>query len=135
LGYAYSKGKGVPQDYKEAIKWYRLSAEQGDASAQSNLGASYEHGHGVLQDYKEANRLYRLSAEQGDTGGQSNLGLMYANGTGVLQDYALAHMWLNICGSNGGEDCVKNRKAVEERMSKQQIEKAQEMARNWKPKK
>ena len=23
-------GEGVPQDYAEAVKWYRLAAEQGD---------------------------------------------------------------------------------------------------------
>ena len=37
----HSKGQGVPQDYKEAVKWYRLSAEQGDAQAQYNLGVMY----------------------------------------------------------------------------------------------
>jgi hypothetical protein len=33
----YDKGKGVPQDYKIAVKWYRLAAEQGNAIAQSIL--------------------------------------------------------------------------------------------------
>ena len=28
--------QGVPQDYKEAVKWCRLSADQGYSSAQSN---------------------------------------------------------------------------------------------------
>jgi len=56
-------------------------------------------------------------------------------GNGVLQDYALAHMWWNICGSGGNEDCVQRRNTVEKGMTPSQIEKAQEMARNWKPKK
>jgi hypothetical protein len=34
----YQNGRGVPQDYKTAAKWYRLAAEQGLANAQSNLG-------------------------------------------------------------------------------------------------
>ena len=85
------------------------------------------------QDYKEAVRLYRLSAEQGDADAQYNLGLMYAKGQGVPQDYVLAHMWWNISGSNGYKDAVTNRNIVEKKMSKQQIEKAQELARNWKP--
>ena len=34
----YDNGEGVPQDYAEAVKWYRLAAEQGDARAQYNLG-------------------------------------------------------------------------------------------------
>ena len=31
LGVMYDEGEGVPQDYKEAIKWYQMSADQGDA--------------------------------------------------------------------------------------------------------
>ena len=31
LGLMYRNGQGVPQDYKTAVKWYRLAAEQGDA--------------------------------------------------------------------------------------------------------
>ena len=33
LGLIYYKGKGVPQDYKKALKWYTLSAEQGNKVA------------------------------------------------------------------------------------------------------
>jgi len=32
LGVLYEKGQGVPQDYKEAMKWFRLAAEQDNAS-------------------------------------------------------------------------------------------------------
>ena len=60
---------------------------------------------------------------------------MYVNGQGVPQDYVSAHMWFNLSGSNGYEDAVGNRNILEKKMSKQQIEKAQELARNWKPKK
>ena len=38
LGVVYAQGLGVPQDYKEAAKWYRLAAEQGHAAAQRNRG-------------------------------------------------------------------------------------------------
>ena len=133
LGIMYDNGQGVPQDYKEAVKWYRLAAEQGQAKPQYNLGVMYEKGQGVPQVYKEAVKWYRLSAEQEKASAQCNLGLMYANGTGVLQDYALAHMWFNLCGSTGDKDCVKNRNIIENKMTPSQIEKAQEMARNWKP--
>ena len=37
-GLRYAQGEGVPQDYVEAVKWYRLAAEAGHASAQKNLG-------------------------------------------------------------------------------------------------
>ena len=31
----------MPQDYGEAVKWYRRAADQGDAQAQYNLGLWY----------------------------------------------------------------------------------------------
>ena len=47
LGDVYAKGKGVPQDYALAAKWYRQAAEQGSAAAQVNLAALYAAGAGV----------------------------------------------------------------------------------------
>ena len=76
LGVMYENGKGVLQDYEEAVKWYRLAAEQGDARGQITLGVMYQNGKGVLQDYAEAAKWYRLAAEQGLTLAQTNLGYM-----------------------------------------------------------
>ena len=42
--------KAFRQDYKEAIKWYRLAAEQGDALARHNLGVMFDDGDGVPQN-------------------------------------------------------------------------------------
>ena len=39
LGFMYRNGEGVPQDYGEALRWYRLAADQGHASAQVSLGS------------------------------------------------------------------------------------------------
>ena len=135
LGYMYSNGQGVPQDYKEAVRLYRLSAEQGNAYAQNSMGNMYVKGQGVPQDYKQAIKWYRLSADKGFALAQNNLARMYYLGLGVPQDYVLAHMWVNLAASNGDEDAMKKRTMVEKAMSPSQIEKAQEMARNWKPKK
>ena len=69
----YYKGKGVPQDYKKALKWYTLSAEQGNKVAQYNLGVMYSFGLGVVPDYKTALKWYNLSSEQGNALAQYNL--------------------------------------------------------------
>ncbi|MDD1625819.1 MAG: sel1 repeat family protein, partial [Methylococcaceae bacterium] len=74
LGTMYDSGQEVTQDYKEAIKWYRLSAEQGYALAQYNLGTMYAQGQGIAQDYKEAFKWYQKAAEQGEALAQCNLG-------------------------------------------------------------
>jgi TPR repeat protein len=122
-------------DYKKAYKLWLPLAEQGKASAQFNLGVMYEKGQGVPQDYKEAVKWYRLSAQQGDVDAQLKLGVSYGMGRGVPKDYALAHMWWNLSGSNGNKEAAENRDIVETKMTPQQIEKAEEMARNWTPKK
>ncbi len=54
-----------------------ISAEQGDARAQYNLGLMYVNGRGVPQDYEKAIDWFTKSAEQGFAGAQNNLGVMY----------------------------------------------------------
>ena len=65
LGNSYREGEGVPQDYKEAMKWYRLAAKQGRALAQNNLGIMYEYGNGVLQDNTMAHMWYNIASANG----------------------------------------------------------------------
>lgn len=67
LGLLYQTGRGVAQNDREAVRWYRLAAEQGDAAGQVILGDAYLVGRGITQDYREAARWYRLAAEQGIT--------------------------------------------------------------------
>ena len=103
-----------------------------------------------IKDYETAYKLFLPLAEprvdldafankHGDHKGiaeaQSNLGVMYYKGEEVPQDYVLAYMWWSISSANGSKDAVTDGNSVEKKMSKQQIEKAQELARNWKPKK
>ena len=94
LGVMYTYGQGVPQDFTEALRWYRRAAEQGLADAQNNLGVMYEYGQGVLQDHAEAARWYRRAAEQGNANAQGSLGSMYFDGKGVAQDYVEAVRWI-----------------------------------------
>jgi TPR repeat protein len=85
LGVMYANGQGVPQDYAEAARWYRLAADQGHASAQNNLGLCYAQGLGGLaKDDREAARLYKLAADQGNVLGQVALGVFYSQGRGGL---------------------------------------------------
>ena len=61
----YSRGDGVTQDYRFAVKWYKLSAEQGYDSAQSNLGLMYALGNGVIEDNIYAHMWWNISASKG----------------------------------------------------------------------
>jgi len=129
LALMFDDGKGVAQDYKEAVRWYLLAAKQGVAVAQYNLALMFEDGKGVVQDYKEAVRWYQLAAKQGLAEAQNNLGRMYGLGQGVLQDYTRAHMWFNIAAITGKKNSVEGRDLTASKMTEQQIEQAQRMAR------
>ena len=54
LGSLYKFDEGIPQDYKEAVKWFTKAAEQGDAEAQWLLGNCYKFGQGVPLDSARA---------------------------------------------------------------------------------
>lgn len=66
LGFMYSQGQGLPQNYVEAAKWIRLAAEQGDAGAQANLSRMYFEGLGVPHDFELALLWANLAAAQGN---------------------------------------------------------------------
>jgi TPR repeat protein len=92
---------GDEEHYVEAVKWYRLAAEQGDAGAQLSLGVMYDNGEGVAKDDAEAVKWYRLAAEQGNASAQSNLGMMYDNGEGVAKNDAEAVKWYRKAAEQG----------------------------------
>jgi TPR repeat protein len=67
-GSMYEGGHGVPKDYVEAVRWYRLAADRGHAAAQLSLGVMYQLGQGVPKDYVQAYMWFNLAAAQGDHG-------------------------------------------------------------------
>jgi TPR repeat protein len=117
--------------HTEAMKWYLLGAEEGQAGAQYNLGLIYASGKGIPQDYAEAIKWYRLAAEQGHTDAQYNLGLLYANGEGIGQDLVQAYLWLELATQNGREEYVKTLAQTASTMTPTQIEEARRLADEW----
>ena len=89
------------KDYAEAMRWYRIAADQGNADAQVHIGELCAIGAGVTQDYAEAMGWFRLAADQGNAQGQKNVGLFFLNGWGVKQDYVEAKRWLRIAAKQG----------------------------------
>jgi TPR repeat protein len=139
LGGMYKVGNGVPQNYAEARRLYRLAAEQGHARAQNALGLMYSIGRGVLQDDAEAVRWYRLAADQWLDVAQSNLGSMYRTGRGVPQDMVLAHMWKNLAAAAAADSMsevmleiyVTVRDEIANDLTPDQRAEAQRLAREW----
>ena len=68
IGSMVSLEGGVAQEIDDAAALLRAAAEQGDASAQYNLGLMYLEGQGVKQDNVEAYAWIRTAAAQGRSG-------------------------------------------------------------------
>ena len=135
MGYYYAYGDGVPQDHKEAVKWYRKAAEQGLSNAQLCLGLQYAEGRGVPLNYKEAVKWYRKAAEQGIAKAQRNLGFAYYYGNGVPKDLVTAYAWYNVAAANSrlgaGKEASENRDLIAKEMKPDQIAEAQALSSKW----
>src|SRR5512141_2304741 len=94
LGFLYDEGKGVPQDYAEAAKWYGRAAKQGNKSAQHNLGLIDDQGQ-VSKDRAEMGKWHRRAVEPGNAAARSNsnLGLMDNHVRGVPKDNREMEKW------------------------------------------
>ena len=79
----------------------RRAAEQGNASAQTELGERYALGRGVGRDRELAVSWFRRAAEQGHAPAQVLLGVMYSAGNGVAQDPEAAVVWYRRAAEQG----------------------------------
>lgn len=87
----------VTQECFTAIDRHRKAADQGDSTAQCNIGVLYF----VAQEYYRAMIWYQKAAKQGDTAAQRNIGNLYNQGLGVSQDYAKAMIWYRKAAEQG----------------------------------
>jgi TPR repeat protein len=94
LGRAYAEGKGVSQDYVQAMLWFRRAADQGNPGAMTEVGRMYAQGLGVTQDPQEALRWFLRAAADGYAPAQTNVGILYFSGIGVKQDISAGIAWL-----------------------------------------
>jgi uncharacterized protein len=99
----YKNGNGVVQDYAEAVKWYRLAAEQGDAQAQNNLGVTYESGQGVLQDNILSHMWYNIASANGNKKSSEWRDKIAAKMTAA--DISKAQTMAKECMSSGYKNC------------------------------
>lgn len=64
LGCAYFYGIGTNPDKRNAVKWWKLAAANGDVYAQYNMARAYSQGDGVAKNIKEAIKRYSLVVTQ-----------------------------------------------------------------------
>lgn len=85
----------LAESIEEALKYFKLAAEQGHLLAQRKVGSIFD----AQGQYKQAFEYFKLAADQGDDISQNNLGYYYQEGLGIEKDffkafhfYQLAHI-------------------------------------------
>lgn len=129
------------KDYATAVGIWRPLAEQGNAEAETLLGAMYWRGEGVPRDHAEAAKLYLQAAQKGYARAQNDIGFMYGFGEGIPpQDDVQAYKWITLAtmrytakNQERLGQALKDRATLKARMSAAQIAEAERQIREWKP--
>jgi TPR repeat protein len=116
LGALYCRGdhpRLVPQDTKEGLRLLASAADQGNRSAQVELGNIFLSNNGNsylpqdLRDDTAAIKWFTMAADQHkDAYSQHHLGIQLRDGRGVKQDVAAAAEWFRKAIENGSNDAA-----------------------------
>ena len=103
VGKSYETGDGIARDLAEAVKWYRMAAEQGHAQGMFELSKCYTFGFGVRKNRVTAGKWLRKAAEHGHVTAMFLLGhwLLREVGSGVGYDPREAVKWFRRAAENG----------------------------------
>lgn len=104
----YAEGKGVPQNFAEATKWYTKAADKGVVPAMFRLATIMEKGLNGKKDIDGARRYYLLAAERGSAKAMHNLAVLDADGGGKGPNYQSAAVWFRKAAERGIADSQYN---------------------------
>jgi len=93
LGIMYYVGRGVEQNYREAVMWYEKAGDKMDSYALCNLGYCYYYGRDIAVDYSKAYPCFSYSSFLGNPNAMYKLGDMFYNGYHVDEDKDAAFFW------------------------------------------
>lgn len=108
VGTRYAEGRGIKQDFAEAINWYQRSAAKGFPLAQYRLGTLYERGLGAPVDSARARIWYKRAADQGNVKAMHNMAVLSASKDAGGPDYAEASRWFIAAADRGLTDSQFN---------------------------
>ena len=80
--------------------------------------------------WDEIAKLYLIIANRGHPTAQLHLGKQYVHGNGVEEDYIEAYKWFSLSETAIGKHFIK---VISEEMSYEQIKKAKNLVKNFKP--
>jgi len=105
LGALYYEGaNGIKQDFKKAVYYYNMAADNGNLQSIENLGYCYYYGRDVEVDYEKAFHYYMQGAFIGSLISLYKIGDMYLNGYYVKKNEVEAFLIFNRCMQLMGDE-------------------------------
>ena len=89
------------EDFDNAVRYFKMAADQGSFDGLCNLGYCYEKGHGVILSFKKAYNLYKQAADAGSVRGMKMVGNCYLESIGVEEDGNEALRWFMMAAEAG----------------------------------
>jgi TPR repeat protein len=152
LGSAISQAKGfvtgnrLPEsDSREAVANHGLQtllnwAEEGDGKAQFFVAVAYLDGQSVPKNFAAAEKWALRAANQGVPPAQYLMGFIRLAELKGTQDLSQvtpliirAYMWFSLSAAGGHKPAVEERDRLQSAMDNAMVNRAQEMAANWRP--
>lgn len=133
LGSIYASAGKEPPGGVSIIGLFETGAKGGSARGMVELGKAYWNGAYGRQDYVLARRWLERAARSGDGEARRWLGLMTEQGLAGPVNAVEAYLWLNLAMDDASErgEAAKDRERVAKSLTSEQIQAAQELARNW----
>ena len=94
--------------FQGAERTYSELSNQGNRTAQLQLGLMYDEGLGIPKQHHQAVRWYSVAASQGDPEAPFYLGRIYQDGRGGPKDYARARRWYRVAAERGNLKAAVN---------------------------
>ena len=108
-GQALLKGRGVPVNEPDGLKWIDKAIAQNLPHACFVKGEFYYHGmHGHAQDYRKAYEYVIRAAEADHAAAQNMVGSIYDEGLGVKVDLEKAMFWYRKAAEQGDPKGMSN---------------------------
>ena len=109
MGLMSHQGKGTPRNFREALKWYWLAADNGDNRGRNNLGVMHRDGLGITPNKILAYMWFSLAAADQSVEGQRNLERLSRalSQQDILQGQQLAEEYLARLARHASEPAVQ----------------------------
>lgn len=121
-------------DFVQAREALLPAARSGNADAEELIGVMYALGLGVERDAERAFEWYLRASMKGHPGAQSGLGWYYELGLGMpAPDLVRAYLWYGLSSIGGDPDAVDSLEQLQNRMTSEEIERAQVLINDYKP--